>query len=132
MFYRVLLKKFSTWFTTISFILSWIVVNFTLPISLMTMSSNHEVYASTDNGHTHIVFHHSKKHSHHKIIDETKKDILEWVDKKGVPISDHARCAKISSNLKGIIVLDGTWSQAKALWWRNPWLLKLRRAILID
>lgn len=29
--------------------------------------------------------------------------------------------------LGGIIVLDGTWSQAKALWWRNPWLLKLPR-----
>src|SRR5690606_15959193 len=24
-----------------------------------------------------------------------------------------------------------TWSQAKALWWRNPWFLKLKRAILI-
>jgi hypothetical protein len=24
-------------------------------------------------------------------------------------------------------VLDGTWSQAKTLWWRNPWLLKLPR-----
>lgn len=29
--------------------------------------------------------------------------------------------------LGGVIVLDGTWSQAKALWWRNPWLLKLPR-----
>lgn len=32
--------------------------------------------------------------------------------------------------LKGIIVLDGTWTQAKALWWRNPWFLKLHRVIL--
>lgn len=32
--------------------------------------------------------------------------------------------------MEGIVVLDGTWSQAKALWWRNPWLLKLRRAVL--
>jgi DTW domain-containing protein YfiP len=32
--------------------------------------------------------------------------------------------------LEGIILLDGNWSQAKALWWRNPWLLKLRRLIL--
>jgi DTW domain-containing protein YfiP len=24
----------------------------------------------------------------------------------------------------------GTWSQAKALWWRNPWMLKCRRVIL--
>jgi DTW domain-containing protein YfiP len=29
--------------------------------------------------------------------------------------------------LGGILLLDGTWSQAKALWWRNPWLLKLPR-----
>jgi len=32
--------------------------------------------------------------------------------------------------LDGIVLLDGTWSQAKALWWRNPWLLKLHRLVL--
>jgi DTW domain-containing protein YfiP len=32
--------------------------------------------------------------------------------------------------LDGVVVLDGTWSQAKALWWRNPWLLKLNRIVL--
>jgi len=32
--------------------------------------------------------------------------------------------------VRGVIALDGTWSQAKALWWRNPWLLKLGRAIV--
>jgi DTW domain-containing protein YfiP len=32
--------------------------------------------------------------------------------------------------IKGLIVLDGTWSQAKTLWWRNPWLLKTRRLVL--
>jgi len=32
--------------------------------------------------------------------------------------------------LEGIIVLDGTWSQAKTLWWRNAWLLKLPRVVL--
>lgn len=32
--------------------------------------------------------------------------------------------------LKGLLVLDGTWSQAKALWWRNPWLLKVKRIVL--
>ncbi|NUO49383.1 MAG: DTW domain-containing protein [Polyangiaceae bacterium] len=31
------------------------------------------------------------------------------------------------SALEGIVVLDGTWSKAKTLWWRNPWLLKLNR-----
>lgn len=32
--------------------------------------------------------------------------------------------------LDGVILLDGSWGQAKALWWRNPWLLKLRRLVL--
>ncbi len=31
------------------------------------------------------------------------------------------------NELEGIVVLDGTWSKAKTLWWRNPWLLKLKR-----
>ncbi|MCC6809459.1 MAG: DTW domain-containing protein [Deltaproteobacteria bacterium] len=32
--------------------------------------------------------------------------------------------------VKGIVALDGTWSQAKALWWRNAWMLKLGRALV--
>jgi DTW domain-containing protein len=48
---------------------------------------------------------------------------LQFVSKKSLPIPTPKK-------LEGIIVLDGTWSQAKALWWRNPWLLKLHRAIL--
>ena len=32
--------------------------------------------------------------------------------------------------LEGVVLLDGTWSQAKALWWRNPWMLKCQRVIL--
>jgi DTW domain-containing protein len=32
--------------------------------------------------------------------------------------------------LEGIVVLDGTWSKAKTLWWRNPWLTKLSRMTL--
>ena len=30
----------------------------------------------------------------------------------------------------GYILLDGSWSQAKALWWRNAWLLKLDRVVI--
>lgn len=52
-----------------------------------------------------------------------------WVDKKGGPLSVEKSKA-IESNLKGVIVIDGTWSQAKALWWRNAWLLKCQRLIL--
>lgn len=49
---------------------------------------------------------------------------LQVVNQKGVPQPFS------SSNLEGFVVLDGTWSQAKTLWWRNPWLLKLKRMIL--
>jgi len=33
-------------------------------------------------------------------------------------------------DIEGIVLLDGTWSQAKALWWRNGWMLKCRRVVL--
>lgn len=32
--------------------------------------------------------------------------------------------------IDGVVILDGTWSQAKTLWWRNPWLLKLGRIVI--
>ena len=49
------------------------------------------------------------------------------LDGKGVPCPDQdAQLAGI----EGVVVLDGTWSQAKALWWRNPWVLKCKRVIL--
>jgi DTW domain-containing protein YfiP len=44
------------------------------------------------------------------------------VDKRGVVVKP--------SKIDGIVVLDGTWSQAKTLWWRNPWFLKLQRVVL--
>ena len=34
------------------------------------------------------------------------------------------------ASMEGIVVLDGTWSKAKTLWWRNPWLCKLNRMTL--
>jgi DTW domain-containing protein YfiP len=36
----------------------------------------------------------------------------------------------INTKISGIVVLDGSWKQAKTLWWRNPWLLKLIRITL--
>jgi len=53
--------------------------------------------------------------------------VLTVVDKKGAPsrVQD-----KFISALEGIILLDGNWSQAKALWWRNAWLLKCHRLVL--
>ncbi|OGT21986.1 MAG: hypothetical protein A3C55_06645 [Gammaproteobacteria bacterium RIFCSPHIGHO2_02_FULL_42_13] len=51
------------------------------------------------------------------------KKPLQFVSKKGTLIEN-------PKHLDGILVLDGSWSQAKALWWRNAWLLKLHRIIL--
>lgn len=39
--------------------------------------------------------------------------------------------APVDAAPEGIVLLDGTWSQAKTLWWRNPWLLKLGRIALV-
>jgi DTW domain-containing protein YfiP len=52
---------------------------------------------------------------------------LSAVDRKGNPI---AHQEAVLHDLEGIIVLDGSWSQAKALWWRNPWFLKCQRLVL--
>lgn len=49
------------------------------------------------------------------------------LNKKGDPVPDQDEALK---NLQGVIVLDGTWAQAKTLWWRNAWLLKARRIAL--
>jgi DTW domain-containing protein YfiP len=53
--------------------------------------------------------------------------VLFVVDKQGTPVADQEAAL---ADLDGIIVLDGTWSQAKTLWWRNAWLLKLKRLVL--
>jgi DTW domain-containing protein YfiP len=52
---------------------------------------------------------------------------LTVVNKKGEPAPDQDDAL---STLEGIILLDGNWAQAKALWWRNAWLLKCRRLVL--
>lgn len=49
------------------------------------------------------------------------------LNRKG-EIADNQRA--ILGKLEGVVLLDGTWSQAKALWWRNPWMLKCQRVIL--
>jgi DTW domain-containing protein YfiP len=49
------------------------------------------------------------------------------LDRKGEAEPDQDA---ILGDLEGVILLDGTWSQAKALWWRNAWMLKCRRIIL--
>lgn len=49
------------------------------------------------------------------------------VDAKSQPLPDQK--AELSG-IDGVILLDGSWSQAKTLWWRNPWVLKCRRLVL--
>jgi DTW domain-containing protein YfiP len=62
-----------------------------------------------------------------KVSDfETDRDILA-IDRKGQAQENQRAILK---DIQGIVVIDGTWSQAKALWWRNAWLLKLQRVIL--
>lgn len=55
--------------------------------------------------------------------DECGGRPLAVLNRKSGPVDD-------TSFLRGIVALDGSWKQAKALWWRNPWLLRLNRISL--
>src|SRR3954464_1572638 len=57
---------------------------------------------------------------------ETERDIVA-INRKG-EVEPNQRA--ILGDIEGIVLLDGTWSQAKALWWRNAWMLKCQRVIL--
>jgi DTW domain-containing protein YfiP len=57
---------------------------------------------------------------------DTDREIVA-IDRKGAIEADQRR---ILGDIEGVVLLDGTWSQAKALWWRNPWMLKCQRVIL--
>jgi DTW domain-containing protein YfiP len=62
-----------------------------------------------------------------KVADlDTSAEIVA-INRKG-EIEDSQRA--ILKEIEGVVLLDGTWSQAKALWWRNPWMLKCQRVIL--
>ncbi len=58
-------------------------------------------------------------------LDPTKEIVA--LNRKG-EVADNQRA--ILERIEGVVLLDGTWSQAKALWWRNPWMLKCQRVIL--
>jgi DTW domain-containing protein len=57
---------------------------------------------------------------------DTGSEIVVINRKGGIEDNQQA----VLKSIEGIVVLDGTWSQAKALWWRNPWMLKSQRVIL--
>src|SRR5271169_228716 len=62
-----------------------------------------------------------------KAVDLDTGSEIVAINRKGER-EDNQRA--ILNGIEGIVLLDGTWSQAKALWWRNPWMLKCQRVIL--
>lgn len=61
-------------------------------------------------------------------LSETARTLgIAAVDGKGHPVADQGAAL---AGIEGVVLFDGTWSQAKTLWWRNPWVLKLRRLVL--
>lgn len=58
---------------------------------------------------------------------ETDERTLVPVSKNGEPILPPDEELR---SLEGLVVIDGTWAQAKAIWWRNAWLSRLKRFIV--
>ena len=65
-----------------------------------------------------------------KLGDKTRRsgsNPLLAIDRNGEPLADQGVAL---GGIEGLVALDGNWAQAKALWWRNAWLLKCRRIVL--
>jgi DTW domain-containing protein YfiP len=54
-------------------------------------------------------------------------DEILLLDRAGAPLPGGPELVR---RLRGLVLLDGSWKEAKTLWWRNPWLLKLHRLVL--
>ncbi len=52
---------------------------------------------------------------------------IVFLNRKGEPEPNQDALMR---GIEGVVLLDGNWSQAKALWWRNAWMLKCRRVVL--
>ena len=69
-------------------------------------------------------------------LAEEDVDVQRWAvlfpdsEAEGGTVTGRGGVLSAPEALEGIVVLDGTWSKAKTLWWRNPWLLKLKRITL--
>ena len=69
-------------------------------------------------------------------LGEEEVDVRRWAvlfpDREGAgdQVTGRGGVTLPPGAMQGIVVLDGTWSKAKTLWWRNPWLCKLNRLTL--
>ena len=69
-------------------------------------------------------------------LGEEDADVHQWAvlfpdrASPGDQVASRSGVVLEPTAVRGIVVLDGTWSKAKSLWWRNPWLLKLNRVSL--
>jgi DTW domain-containing protein YfiP len=69
-------------------------------------------------------------------LGEKEVDAKRWAvlfpdrEAKGDGVTTPKGAVLDPAALEGIVVLDGTWSQAKTLFFRNPWLRKLPRMSL--
>jgi DTW domain-containing protein YfiP len=69
-------------------------------------------------------------------LGEEEVDARRWAvlfpegESQGDQVKGRGSSIVDPSRLEGIVVLDGTWSKAKTLWWRNAWLNKLNRMTL--
>jgi DTW domain-containing protein len=61
-------------------------------------------------------------------VQRLSSDHIIAVDRSGEPLADQTAAL---ADLRGIVALDGNWAQAKTLWWRNAWLTRLRRLVVI-
>ncbi len=69
-------------------------------------------------------------------LGEEGVDVKRWAvlfpdsEAEGGQVTGRGGVVSAPAELQGIVALDGTWSKAKTLWWRNSWLLKLKRITL--
>jgi DTW domain-containing protein len=69
-------------------------------------------------------------------LGEESADVHRWAvlfpdkEAQGPQVASRGGVTLEPGALDGIVVLDGTWSKAKTLWWRNPWLTKMNRMTL--
>jgi DTW domain-containing protein len=63
--------------------------------------------------------------AHAKTLPRDREVLV--LDKKGEPLADQDRAL---AGIRGVVIFDGSWAQAKTLWWRNPWVLKAKRLAL--